>query len=124
MAKMARHSGLGVSMAMTPSRASRLAHRRISSGSRSGGRCSTTCAQKMPSSDPFRQAGQVREQVGGFRVQTLVAAQGHGFLAEIDAARGDAGLAHQFQKLAAAAADIQHVLAALEIRHDRTAALP
>ena len=63
----------------------------------------------MPSSEASGRVGQVREQVGGFGVQALVAAEGHRFLAEIDAARGDAGLAHQLQKLAAAAADIEHV---------------
>ncbi len=59
----------------------------------------------------LRAVRQVREQVGDFRVEALMPAGGDGFLAQIDAARGDAGVAHHLQKFAAAAADIEHVAA-------------
>ena len=59
---------------------------------------------------------QIREQIGGFGVQPFVPARRHRLLAQVDAARRDAGLAHHLQKLAAPAADIQHVPAAGEVR--------
>src|SRR3954470_8775038 len=52
----------------------------------------------------FGQGRKVLEEVGLLRLQSLVPAEGNRFLAEIDAARGDAQLPHGLQKLAAPAA--------------------
>src|ERR1019366_8585513 len=96
-------------MAITPPRAGRFAHSRISAGSRSGGRCSTTCEQKMPSSVP----SSMDARYG--KTSAISASRPLSWQAATDAARRDGGVAHHFEKLAAPAADIEHIAAALEI---------
>ena len=110
-------------MAITPSRARRLAASRTNSGRRSGGRCSITWEQKTPSERPFRQLRQIREEIGYLRVQPLLTAQRHRLFAKIDAARRHAGRLHHFQELTAAAADVEHVGAAREIGQIKLLAL-
>ncbi len=61
-------------MASTPSRSSRVAASRIISGSRSGGEMLHHLRAEDAVERRFRQIGQVDEQVGGFRLQTFVAA--------------------------------------------------
>ena len=69
----------------------------------------------MPSSDPSGRVREIDEQVGSLGLEALLAAQFHGFPAQVDAPRRDAGIAHQFQKFTAPAADIQHFGTAGEI---------
>ena len=111
MAKIARHSGLGVSIAITPLRCSRLAASLIISGRRSGGMCSTTCEQKIPSSDAFGQILQILENVGLLRVEPLVPADRDRFVAQVDAAPRNLQVAQQFQEFAAPAPEIENIRA-------------
>ena len=82
---------------------------RIISGRRSGGRCSTTCAQKMPSSELSGSSARYTKRSAASACRPFRAAHSTRLRAQIDATRGDAGVAHQLQKLAAPAADIQHL---------------
>src|ERR1035441_8133043 len=131
-------------MARAPLRCNRLAHRPIISGRRWGGRCSTTCEQKMPSSEASGRfsrytnksatsassalcrhvatdSGSRSMPLAGMPaackgVERLVPARGHRFRVQVDALSGDAGGLHHFQEFAAAAPDIEHVAASAEVR--------
>src|SRR4029077_5755278 len=63
----------------------------------------------------FRKILQVDEEIGRLRLQSLMPAGGDGLLAEIDPFGGDSGGAHHFQKLPAAAADIEYIAALREV---------
>ena len=86
-----------------------MAHSRIISGKRSGRQMLHYLRAEDAVERGFGQVLQVYEQVGGLRIETLVAAGGDGFLAEIDAACGNPVRPHHLQELAAPAADIEHV---------------
>src|SRR5579872_7414646 len=62
------------------------------------------------------QAGEVREDVGHLCFQALRAAQFHRFRAQFDTSCRNVRLLHHLEEFAAAAADIEHVVAALEVR--------
>ena len=70
----------------------------------------------MPSSAASGRPSRYIEEVGNLGFHPLEPAEGHGFLAQVDAARRHSGLAHHFQEFAAPAAEIQYVPAVLEIR--------
>ena len=69
MAKIARHSGLGVSMASTPLRCSRLAHKRIISGQALRRQMLHHLRAEDAIQRGFRQVLQIDEQVGDLRIE-------------------------------------------------------
>src|SRR5215510_13544571 len=58
----------------------------------------------------------IGEEVRRLRFEPLMPAQSDGLAAEIDPSRWNPGIAHDFEKFSAAAADIEHISTPREIR--------